>query len=241
MNKRALYLILMYAALQFASCRDHTTGSGKPITKTYTLQSFDGVLSDLAADVHIICDSSKSAGCSITADDNIIGLLKVEVAKGELILTSNGAAPYTTATPISVTVTMPTIASAKLLGSGDLEIDGAPVNKEMNLGCMGSGNMKLSNGTFTTLSANLSGSGSIAIENCICLHSNYGIKGSGSISAYGNMCKEVAVNLTGSGKVTASAANSIDISLKGSGTVQYKGNPSKVVEHKEGSGHIEQL
>jgi hypothetical protein len=100
MKKLVIATSISFTLLSLNACQSMVKGSGKSATKAFTVANFDGVLSDLAADVKIICDSSKPFSCTITADDNIVGLLKAEVAKGELLLTSNGQTSYSSNIPI---------------------------------------------------------------------------------------------------------------------------------------------
>ncbi|MFM2387469.1 MAG: hypothetical protein RL660_2226 [Bacteroidota bacterium] len=216
--------IILAAAicLLFSACDNlGVQGSGKATTKTFPVNNFNGVLSDLAGEVAITVDSSMPAFCSITADDNIMPLLKAEVAKEELLLTTNGSASYNAKTPITVVVHVPSLVSAKLLGSGDFNIGGNIVSKHMQLGLMGSGNMRVNNGLFEQLEANLSGSGNIYLQNCISIKADYGINGSGNIEAKGNAVKLCRANLTGSGNIHTNVADSIDAEITGNGNVYY--------------------
>jgi hypothetical protein len=209
-------LSVFLMAISFHSCKNQVEGNGKLITKEFIVKDFNGVLNDLSADVNITVQEGAAYSCKISGDENILPLLKVEVAKEELIITTNGTASYNTKNNITATITMPSIQSMKLLGSGTMETN---------------------NATFDKLTANLSGSGDIKFNNCVTLHARYGIKGSGNINAYGNSCERAEVNLTGSGAVETTVADSLDISLTGSGDVHYKGT-AKVTKKVTGSGEV---
>jgi Putative auto-transporter adhesin, head GIN domain len=224
-------------AFSFQACKNQVEGNGKLATKEFAVKDFNGVLNDLSADVNITVQEGAAYSCKITGDENILPLLKVEVAKEELIITTNGTASYNTKNNITATITMPSIQSMKLLGSGEMKLEGEAISKDMTFGLMGSGTMEANNATFDQLTANLSGSGDIKFNNCVSLHARYGIKGSGNINAYGNSCERAEVNLTGSGAVETTVADSLDISLTGSGDVHYKGT-AKVTKKVTGSGEV---
>jgi hypothetical protein len=230
-------LVTLLCSFLFNACITQVEGNGKVATKEFTVKDFNGVLNDLSADVNITVQQGAAYSCKISADENILPLLKVEVAKNELIITNNGSSSYKTKNNITATVTMPSIESLKLLGSGNMKLTGEAISQDMTLGLMGSGNIETENATFDKLTANLSGSGNIGFNNCVSLHARYGIKGSGNINAYGNSCESAEVNLTGSGNVETVAADSLDISLTGSGSVRYKGT-AIVTKKITGSGEV---
>lgn len=142
-------------------------------------------------------------------------------------------------------------------GSGSLqaEMDVADVDADVS----GSGDMDLK-GKCKSFTSDISGSGSINLTASIAGVADFDISGSGKVEASGSS-QSVKAEITGSGKILAanfetdkcsvriSGSGDMEISVKteldaritGSGTVGYKGNPSRVNSDASGSGKVRKL
>jgi hypothetical protein len=143
-------------------------------------------------------------------------------------------------------------------GSGSLKIDvNATGNIEADVS--GSGDIDLK-GKAANFSSDVSGSGGIKIDMSINDEADFEVSGSGRIQASGEAQvakasisgsgKVLAANLevnrceariTGSGDVEINVKQELDASISGSGTVTYKGNPSKVNSNASGSGKVSKM
>lgn len=139
-------------------------------------------------------------------------------------------------------------------GSGSLqaEIEAADVEADVS----GSGDMDLK-GKCKNFASDVSGSGSVSLNVTISEQADFDISGSGKVNATGS-AQFVKTEITGSGKVLAadlvtdkckvriSGSGDVEINVKteldanisGSGTVLYKGNPSRVNSDSSGSGKV---
>lgn len=143
-------------------------------------------------------------------------------------------------------------------GSGALTLD-ADVSGNVDADVSGSGDINLS-GKCKAFDSDVSGSGKISLSMNIEQKADLGVSGSGRIEAKGS-AESVEANISGSGKVLAAnlettscevrisgsgdveinVTKELDANITGSGTVQYKGNPSKVNSHASGSGKVSKM
>jgi hypothetical protein len=87
---------------------------------------------------------------------------------------------------------------------------------------------------------NVSGSGKIS-ANGTAKAVYAGISGSGKVLASNLETEKCEVRITGSGDVEVNVKNDLDASITGSGSVNYKGNPSHINSHATGSGHVRKM
>ena len=111
--------------------------------------------------------------------------------------------------------------SAKLIGSGDIDLSELSGTEKLTLLLTGSGdiNCKTNRSDINNLSAELTGSGDI---NCSGINS-----------------KNAIVKLVGSGDCTVNVESSLESYISGSGDIRYKGNPS-ITKKISGSGEVVQ-
>jgi hypothetical protein len=143
-------------------------------------------------------------------------------------------------------------------GSGSLSLD-VNASGEVKGDVSGSGDMNLK-GKCKSFKSGVSGSGKVNISATITGNADFSVSGSGKIEANGSS-ETVKANISGSGKVLAanletnrcevrisgsgdveiSVKNELDAKISGSGTVTYKGNPSKVNSSSSGSGKVSKM
>lgn len=143
-------------------------------------------------------------------------------------------------------------------GSGTLKLD-ADASGDVEADVSGSGNIDL-RGKCNSFSSDVSGSGKVVITLAVKDVADFGVSGSGKILASGSS-QRVKTAISGSGKVLAAdlVTNSCDIrisgsgdveinvkealdaTISGSGSVSYRGNPSKISSHASGSGKVSKM
>ena len=143
-------------------------------------------------------------------------------------------------------------------GSGQLTLN-VDASGKMDADVSGSGDIMVK-GKCASFDGDVSGSGKIDVESVVVGKAEFEVSGSGKIQAKGSARsveadisgsgKVLAANLetekceikiTGSGDVEINVKNELDANISGSGTVSYKGNPSKVNSHASGSGSVRKL
>lgn len=143
-------------------------------------------------------------------------------------------------------------------GSGTLTLE-ADASGDMDADVSGSGRIELK-GKCQDFDSHVSGSGRVEMNVVIAQRAAFGISGSGKIDAQGS-ADQVKATISGSGEVRGESfvANSADIrisgsggvdmtvnkvldaNISGSGTVNYRGNPSSVNSHSSGSGKVRKM
>lgn len=143
-------------------------------------------------------------------------------------------------------------------GSGSLQIE-AEASGTMDVTVSGSGDIDLK-GKCRDFASNVSGSGKIISAVTIGNRAEFVVSGSGRIVASGS-AQRVRTSISGSGRVQAGSlvTNSCDVrisgsgdveievreeleaNITGSGSVSYKGSPSKVNSHASGSGKVRKI
>jgi hypothetical protein len=190
-------------------------GSGVVASETRHVSGFDAIQLAGSADVTVSFGDSESV--VVEAEDNILPLIETYVRGGELVIEWKPMISVSDTEPVRVTVTMKSLKAASLPGSGNITIAG------MNGGAVefdlpGSGNIT-ADGVVDSVNAELSGSGNI-----VC----------GDLQA-----KSATVKLPGSGNVTIFASESLGVTISGSGSVTYRGDPAEFTQSVTGSGTIQ--
>ena len=142
-------------------------------------------------------------------------------------------------------------------GSGSLtaEIEAGDVDTDVS----GSGEINLK-GKFKNVKADVSGSGRVSVNGTIAGKADFEISGSGKVEASGSaesMSAEISgsgkvlganlvtntarIEIAGSGDVEITVNKDLDAEISGSGTVLYKGNPSRVNSDASGSGSVKKM
>ena len=140
-------------------------------------------------------------------------------------------------------------------GSGSLKLEVA-ASGELNADVSGSGKMAIK-GSAKNFDTDVTGSGDIDFAFAIAQNAELTVSGSGKIEGSGIAnyvktsvtgsgkiyCKELETNrcdvrITGSGDVEVNVKTELDADISGSGTVTYKGSPSKVNSNATGSGKV---
>jgi hypothetical protein len=190
-----------------------TEGSGVPTTQARDVAAFNSV--ELAGSNNVVIRVGEKQSVLVKADDNLIDRVTTEVQSGKLIV-ANTPGSFTTNSPMSVEVTVPTLNALTLSGSGNILVDGIKA-ESLKVDLPGSGTLT-GNGTATRLDVTVSGTGVVQFTQLV--------------------AEDVQAAVSGSGSVFITATKSLDASVSGSGAILYAGNPQDVTKNVTGSGAI---
>jgi len=126
------------------------------------------------------------------------------------------------------------IIQSHLIGSGDIQLEGA--TGLLISGLDGSGKIDLKMGEATRTTLVLDGSGEIKAEGSTNEHRVF-LMGSGAIRADNYKSQDCLIDLSGSGDIEVFAEETLMVRISGSGDVCYKGNPNITLE-VTGSGEL---
>jgi hypothetical protein len=187
-------------------------GSGVAATVTRHVPAFDAV--DLAGSNNVTVHVGGRRTVVVRADDNLIQLVTTEVRAGKLLIADHGS--FTTKTPMSIEVTVPTLAAASLSGSGGVAVDGVEAAR-FTASLSGSGVLTVT-GTARRLEASLGGSGDLRLQ--------------------GLESRDARATVSGSGRLQVQATRTLHALVPGTGAIFYSGNPKRVIRSVTGTGTI---
>ena len=252
LRKHFSFLILGVIALALSACT-YTTGDGPVVEKGFAKDPFQGVSLDGSFDVNIKQGAVQNV--VISGNENIIDKLRMDVMDGVLYISLEPGNYFNY--DLMVNLTMTTLESVALDGSGDIVIGTFVGLDNLEVRLDGSGDIN-SDGVLEASIAdiNLDGSGDIdlklkAKEVTVLLQGSGDIdlagttsklsvelEGSGDINAFKLESLNCEAVLDGSGDIRVYASENLDAQLDGSGSIRYKGEP-KVNAEIDGAGTVE--
>jgi hypothetical protein len=187
-------------------------GSGVKATETRAVAAFTAIEATGIGSLKLRVGESDSL--KITADDNLLPLIKSEVKNGVLVLSTKGAS--SSKNGIIFEATANTI--KRLENSGTVSMDaGGFAGGELVIVCSGVGSVTLA-GRVDSLKAELSGVG--------------------SLSADGLSADRVETNLSGVGSANVRAEKSLNGNVSGVGSLTWKGAATDVSTNVSGIGRV---
>jgi len=187
-------------------------GSGTAAKQARHVAAFSSVA--LAGSSDVIIHAGAAQSVVVHADDNLLGRVTTQVRAGTLVIGARGS--FTTSSPMTVEVSVPSLQALALSGSGALTASNIQ-GPRMSVRLSGSGAVRAS-GTVTRLEVSVGGSGDAEL---------------GQLAA-----RDVHAAVSGSGRIVTHVANTLQASVPGSGTIVYSGNPAHVTTSIIGSGAI---
>jgi hypothetical protein len=234
---RALMLTALVAAC-LAGCQvpgpaNVVRGSGNVRTESRTVQGFDRVEVDGQGVLTITQGAAESL--RVQAEDNLLAVLRSEVAGGRLRL---GPAPGTSIAPtrpIRYDLTVTRLSAIDSTGAAEVTTSGLSADR-LALTVTGSGSADLGRSTVGGLTVGITGSGGVRMAG-EATSQTVTVTGSGSYAASGLSSRRAAVESTGSGDCALRVSDHLSVTVSGSGRVTYVGSPA-VDRRVTGSGTV---
>lgn len=186
-------------------------GSGKVKTESRSVPNFTKIQSHGSANCEVTVGPAVSV--KITADDNILPMVKTRVEDGALIISTEGR--FSSKSGIRAVVTVPNLAGFSISGSGDAKIKGVRGSR-FDVAISGSGDID-GQGQADSVDAAISGSGDIDLSSL--------------------RSRTASASIAGSGDIRLNVADSLSAAIQGSGSITYLGNP-RVSKSIAGSGSV---
>ena len=187
-------------------------GQGVVMTETRTVQNFHSINSTVFADIFIT--QGPLEDLEIEAQPNILAELETIVVNNELIITVKQCVDINQA--IKIYITIPDIRNIKLTGVGDIVSENDFDIPFLNVLLTGTGNITLK-GTTNNFDISLTGVGDVR-----------------AFELESNRCD---VLISGVGDAEVFVNDELNVTITGSGTVFYKGNPI-VTSNITGTGSV---
>jgi hypothetical protein len=179
-----------------------TTGSGVSVSQTRTVPAFTAV--DLAGTNELTVRVGQPQHVVVRADDNLLDKVVTDVRAGVLVVFDRGS--FTSRSPMSVVVTVPSLRSATLSGTGQLVVTDVAA------------------GTFT---ARLPGTGNLVAAGRAD-RVDASISGDGSMTLGSLLATDATVTVRGTGSVLIHVTGSLHATVSGTGSVVYTGHPKTI-------------
>ncbi|TKC13182.1 DUF2807 domain-containing protein [Pedobacter polaris] len=216
---KKLITVSFIAIICLTSCeKDRITADGNVISETRNPGTFTKIYTSGSNNVHV--NYGNEYKVELKGSGNLIPYFKTNVVNGKLHLSYEHV--NVKRNDIEIFVTMPTIKSVAISGSGTIGLNG--------------------NFPFIDfLSFEISGSGDIiAKSNMLVEEMDINISGSGKADAEKITCDYADVTISGSGDAKIRIKDKLKAFISGSGKVYYSGNAT-VESHISGSGKVIKL
>jgi hypothetical protein len=209
----ALGLLIQSDGFQSSSTADGVQGSGVAATQAREVPPFGSL--ELAGSNMVAVRVGGKQSVIVRADDNLLSHVTTEVQDGTLVI-GNTPGSFTAKSPMSVHVSVPSLESLALTGSGIVSVEGLEA-PSFTVALPGSGVVR-AGGTATRLEVTLAGSGDAQLAQLV--------------------ARDVSATVSGSGRILVTATESLDASVPGSGAILYGGDPAHVTTSVTGSGAV---
>ena len=224
-------------------------GSGRSATESRAVQPFRGISLEGPGEVLLAVGSPPSV--SVSADDNLLGLVMTEVRAGTLHLgfaagnarahrcaprlPGHGCLPRRGSTPALGGGSTPALEELAIAGSGDIVARDTIRADRLAVSIGGSGSIRaeIDAGEVT---ARINGSGNIELSGRARAQV-IRINGSGDYRARDLECAKAEVGVDGSGSTMLFVRRELAVSIHGSGDVRFRGGARVTVEDF-GSGTV---
>jgi hypothetical protein len=220
MKATRFHLILVVLVLAALACSSNfggaqnIVGSGTPASQERSVRGFTAIEIVGSADVDVTVGEDLSV--VVEADDNILPLIETTVRGGTLIIRTKSNTSISPKLPVRVTVSVPSLDTARIKGSGNFTIVGLDAG---------------------SVQFELPGSGNITAQG-EAEHVTVSISGSGVVVCDALKAQSVDATINGSGDISVYASKDLSATIRGSGTVRYLGDPEKVSQAIPGSGSV---
>ncbi|HTQ92628.1 MAG TPA: DUF2807 domain-containing protein [Streptosporangiaceae bacterium] len=180
-------------------------------TQSRVLATFSSL--DLAGSNNVTVAVGRRQSVVVHADSNLMRFVTTRVVAGTIVIGTTGN--FTIRSPMSVEVSVPSLAAVTLSGSGKISVIGIDAPR-LTVTLPGSGALYVS-GTVTQLNVSLDGSGLAQLDSLL--------------------ARDVHAVVAGSGLIRVTATASLNAAVPGSGAIIYSGNP-QVTSSVTGSGAV---
>lgn len=237
MKKQPLLILSVFTLVLslFASCSDSCEkGSGKAASEirkvaSYTKLNFSGA--------YKVVLQQGSPSVKITADDNLLKVIQTDVSGDELKVSTKGQ--ICTKAPMEVYITNPDFQAVKSTGALDLSANGKLNLKDFDMEFGGASKVNLDFNaanvktvTSGTADINLTGQ---ATENLVTM------SGAGNLNAVDFVVANYRVETSGLSHCKINVLKELSVNVSGAGSVEYKGNPTKINNQHSGMTSIKKI
>ncbi len=232
------FKLLLSTLLLLVFTTSCTLAQKRTITnKTYPIQSFTMVASDIVGDV--IYTQSNSVSVRAEGDEELVDNLRITEKDGvlKLFIYDQQKTKKMNKKKLTVYLSSPAIEEIDAEGVGNWSMKGVVTADNLKIEFEGVGNFEALELQSTNIQASYEGVGNLTLGGFTDFLEMKS-EGVGSINTQKLKAKKAVVKAEGVGSVKCYASESIDLNNSGVGSITYYGNPSQKNINNSGIGRI---
>ena len=210
------------------------------ITRDFNVTDFTAIDAITVSDIHYTQSTDGKCTLTIYGPDNFVELIQVSIKDKTLKLTMDKHKKIKNAQKLKITISSPHLNRIDFKGVGDIIIDDKLTTSRLDIESKGVGNINIQDLDCQNLMVSSMGVGNVEIKGKAENATLYS-KGVGDISAIALEAVHVTASSSGVGNISCNAIQSIDASVRGVGSIDYKGSPEQKVFNKKGVGSIKNI
>jgi len=193
--------------------------------RNFIVTQFDRVRVDGPFDVRVTVDNTSGSKATATGDDKALGSIELSV-QGTTLVVRKGNLGWNGPgrTPVVVSITMPTLRAASVVGGGKLALAGRLQGDRIDFTVTGAGSINAQGIDTQDLIVTLIGTGNVALAGKSA-HARLLTNGNGMIAAMPLSVGDVVVRLDGPGSTEVTARFNADVTTTGLGAITVGGKP----------------
>lgn len=237
-----IWVMMLFIIGIFNSCTvigDTIKPSKNNITRDYKVKEFNQIDATTVGDIFYTQVADGKSSVQIYGPDNFVKMVQVSVKDGTLLLTMEKHNQIRNA-KLKITISSPELNRINFKGVGDVNIEQSFNTAELNIESKGVGDIKIMDLTCEKLDVNSMGVGNVKLKGKA-QSANLSSKGVGDIEAEELEATHIEANSKGVGDISCHATESLKASVKGVGSIKYKGNPTQKSFSKGGVGSIKTI
>lgn len=245
---------LTFAMLRTQGVNTRGHGEGRQLASENRPVNASVTEIDMAGAIDLTLRQGAVASMTVRGEQRLLGNVDTVQDGNELQIGVKGMLLHKRL-PLQVVLTLPSIDTLRIRGSGDSTINGFSGDridvqldgsgsvkfngrfKEVNAVVRGSGDMEMNGGASDKVEVALAGSGGMTVVGS-CRQFKANQTGSGALDAEHLAAEAALVTLRGSGNSVVQAIISADVTVRGSGDVKVLGNPAERAISRTGSGSV---
>jgi len=231
-----VWLAVLVPLLLLSSCRFRgVQGSGNMITESRKVEKFNEV--DISGSFEVTLKQDSSNLVTITADDNLMKLIRTDVHSGRLRIYNRKS--IRSSGTLTVTLGVGNLREVNASGAIVIRTSG-PINAQnLNLRLSGASkvNMDLIAGQVITTG---NGATELTLTGRAGSH-QLQLSGAADVHALDFAVNNYEIKTSGASKCQIAVLNKLELLTSGASNVVYRGNPSSINNHKSGASSIRKI
>lgn len=236
----SVLLLIMTVA---SSCRfigNTIQPSKNLLTRNYKVSNFTKIDAGAVGDIYYTQSADGKTSVQIAGPENYVNMFEVKIVDGTLVISLPKNSKFSNIKNLRINVSTPKLNGIYFKGVGDILITEGLTTDTLEIKSKGVGDLKINSLTCEKLEVESMGVGNVVLQGIaknVVLRSH----GVGDIEAEGLQSEKVRAISKGVGNISCHATQTIDASVKGVGSIRYKGNPITKNLSSKGVGSIRNI